>query len=155
MEINLTVNGESRSGACEPRKLLVHFVRENLGLTGAHVGCVSGRCGCCTMILDDQPVKACIVLAAQANGRSLRTVEGLADGPDQLSPMQEAFWAADAAECGFCTPGMLMACQSLLDRVPHADEEEIKEAIGGNLCRCTGYANIVKAVRMAQEAVSE
>lgn len=154
MEINLTVNGEARSGVCEPRKLLVHFVRENLGLTGAHVGCVSGRCGCCTMILDGQPVKACMVLAVQANGRTLRTVEGLAPASGEISPLQDAFWAADAAECGFCTPGMLMACQSLLDDEPHASEEEIREAIGGNLCRCTGYANIVKAVQMAQEATA-
>src|SRR5262249_4181658 len=115
MKINLAVNGEQRSGQVEPRKLLVHFVREDLGLTGAHVGCVSGRCGCCTMILNDQPVKACMVLAVQADGGVLRTVEGLAPGPGKMCPLQEAFWETDAAECGFCTPGMLMACQSLLD----------------------------------------
>ena len=152
--INVTINGTSHSAEVEPRLLLVHLLRDELGLTGTHVGCVVGRCGACTVLWRGKAVKSCMVLAVQTNGTEVTTVEGLArDG--KLHPLQEAFWAHDAAECGYCTPGMLMAAQGLLAQNPTPSEGEIKRAISGNLCRCTGYLNIVHAIHAAAMEMSE
>jgi aerobic carbon-monoxide dehydrogenase small subunit len=154
VEINVTVNGQAYRAEVEPRLLLVHLLRDVLRLTGTHIGCVVGRCGACTVLWRGKPVKSCMVLAVQADGTELTTVEGLAhDG--ELSALQEAFWEHDAAECGYCTPGMLMAAQGLLLQNRQPTEAEIKRAIAGNLCRCTGYLNIVDAVRAAAFALSE
>jgi carbon-monoxide dehydrogenase small subunit len=149
-KISVTVNGTVREAEVESRLLLVHFLRENLRLTGTHVGCDTSHCGVCTVQLDGEPVKSCTVLAVQADGRSVRTVEGLEQG-GKLHPMQEAFTEKHALQCGFCTPGMLMTCSALLERNKNPSEQEIREAISGNLCRCTGYLNIVKAVQYAAE----
>ena len=154
VEIRLKVNGEERTADVEPRMLLVHLLRDVLRLTGPHVGCVVGRCGACTVLWNGKPVKSCMALAIQTDGTEVVTVEGLAkDG--ELSPLQEAFWEHDAAECGYCTPGMLMAATGLLMQNPTPTEAEIKRAISGNLCRCTGYVNIVQAVRSAAMVMSE
>jgi carbon-monoxide dehydrogenase small subunit len=152
--IDVRVNGEPVRRCVPARMLLIHFLREELRLTGHHVGCVSGRCGCCTVYLDDRPVKACLMLAVQVDGRSLTTVEGLSSSPDELHPVQEAFWACDAVECGFCTPGMIMSAYALLQRDPKPDTSAIAEALGGNLCRCTGYVNIVRAVEQARDVLA-
>ncbi len=149
--VNVTVNGIMRTATIESRMLLIHFIRDELRLTGSHVGCESGRCGCCTVIFNSMPVKACLVLAAQADGGSLTTIEGLATEPDLLHPIQQAFWDCDAAECGFCTPGMIMAAYGLLRTNPRPGLSEIREAISGNLCRCTGYRNIVQAIEQARD----
>jgi carbon-monoxide dehydrogenase small subunit len=148
--ISLTVNGAPREAEVESRLLLVHFLRENLRLTGTHVGCDTSHCGVCTVQLDGQPVKSCTVLAVQADGREVRTVEGLEQG-GKLHPIQEAFTEKHALQCGFCTPGMLMTCSALLEANKRPSEQEIRQAISGNLCRCTGYLNIVKAVQHAAE----
>lgn len=153
-EITLVVNDRPVTIDVESRSLLVHVLREQLGLTGAHVGCVVGRCGACTVLLDGQPIKSCMMFAVQAAGGSLRTVESLAAGEDDLSDLQYAFWERDAAECGYCTPGMLMAATPLVERGRPATDEEIRHAISGNLCRCTGYQNIVDAVRAAAQQAS-
>ncbi|MBI2320381.1 MAG: (2Fe-2S)-binding protein [Betaproteobacteria bacterium] len=154
VEIKVKVNGEEREAEVEPRLLLIHLLRDTLRLTGPHVGCVVGRCGACTVLWQGKPVKSCMVLAVQTDGTEVTTVEGLAkDG--ELSPLQEAFWEHDAAECGYCTPGMLMAATGLLMQNPTPTEAEIKRAISGNLCRCTGYVNIVQAVRSAAMVMSE
>lgn len=154
VEIKVKVNGEEREAEVEPRLLLIHLLRDTLRLTGSHVGCVVGRCGACTVLWQGKPVKSCMVLAVQTDGTEVTTVEGLAkDG--ELSPLQEAFWEHDAAECGYCTPGMLMAATGLLMQNPTPTEAEIKRAISGNLCRCTGYVNIVQAVRSAAMVMSE
>lgn len=142
----MTVNGKTRTGRAEPRTLLPFFLREELGLTGTHVGCTVGRCGACTVIMDGKLVKSCLIFAQQAEGAEILTVEGLADGP-KLSPLQEAFWEHHGLQCGYCTPGMLLAAHDLLLRNPDPSEAEIREGISGNLCMCTGYVNIVKAVR--------
>jgi carbon-monoxide dehydrogenase small subunit len=147
----VTVNCKTVTRSVEPRKLLIHFLREDLGLTGGHVGCDSASCGCCTVILNGEPVKSCIALAVQADGGEVLTVEGLAPAPGELHILQQAFWESDAAECGFCTPGMLMASYALLNEHPAADDADIREGISGNLCRCTGYRNIIKAIKRAQE----
>jgi len=147
-KIKVTVNGTVREAEVESRLLLVHFIRENLGLTGTHVGCDTSHCGVCTVHLDGEPVKSCTVLAVQADGRSVSTVEGLEQG-GKLHAVQEAFHQEHALQCGFCTPGMLMTTSALLERNKNPSELEIRQAISGNLCRCTGYLNIVKAVQNA------
>ena len=148
VNVRIEVNGEPREAQVEPRLLLVHFLRENLGLTGTHVGCDTSNCGACTCHLDGQAVKSCTVLAVQADGGQVTTIEGLGQEGD-LHPMQEAFWEHHGLQCGYCTPGMIMASSDLLNRNPDPSEHEIREALAGNLCRCTGYHNIVKAVQAA------
>jgi aerobic carbon-monoxide dehydrogenase small subunit len=150
MPISLTVNGREVSAEAEPRTLLVHFLRDTLGLTGTHWGCDTSNCGTCVVLLDGEPVKSCTVLAASAVGHAVETVEGLEQG-GVLDPVQEGFMAEHGLQCGFCTPGMLMASRALLDRNPDPTEEEIREAISGQICRCTGYATIVRSVRWAAE----
>ncbi|MEA5363212.1 (2Fe-2S)-binding protein [Amycolatopsis sp., V23-08] len=150
MEITVTVNDEPYRRSVEPRLLLVHFLRDELGLTGTHWGCDTSNCGTCVVWLDGLPVKSCTVLAAMADGKRVRTVEDLADGP-RLDPVQQGFVACHGVQCGFCTPAMLMTARWLLDRDPDPDEGTIREAISGQLCRCTGYENIVRAVRWAAE----
>ena len=144
--ISLIVNGKSYSGEVESRTLLVHFLRNTLRLTGSHVGCVVGRCGACTVLWNGTPVKSCMVFAVQAAGDEIVTVEGLAQDK-RLHPLQEAFWKNDAVECGYCTPGMLMSAYGLLRKIKNPSEDEIKRAIAGNLCRCTGYRNIIAAIQ--------
>jgi aerobic carbon-monoxide dehydrogenase small subunit len=143
--ITVTVNGVSRTAEVEERELLVYFLREGLGLTGTNVGCDTSSCGACTIHLDGESVKSCTLLAVQADGAEITTIEGLATNGD-LHPMQAAFQANHALQCGYCTPGMIMAATSLLKENPHPSEEEIRQGLEGNLCRCTGYHNIVKAV---------
>jgi carbon-monoxide dehydrogenase small subunit len=147
-KITMTVNGETRTAEVEARLLLVHLIRENFRLTGTHIGCDTTHCGACTVLLDDQAVKSCTVLAVQADGRSIRTVEGLEQGGG-LHPIQKGFKEEHGLQCGFCTPGMLMTATALLERNTSPSEGEIRAAISGNLCRCTGYVNIVKAVQHA------
>jgi aerobic carbon-monoxide dehydrogenase small subunit len=146
--ISVTVNRQPRSAEVEPRLLLVHFLREVLGLTGTHVGCDTTSCGACTVLLDGTPVKSCTMFAVQADGRQLTTVEGLASG-GKLHPIQEGFKEEHGLQCGFCTPAMMLVASALLEENPDPTEEEIRWAISGNLCRCTGYQNIVKAVQWA------
>lgn len=146
--VRVTVNGTARSAEIETRTLLVHFLRETLGLTGTHIGCDTTNCGACTVLLDGKAVKSCTVLAVQADGREVRTVEGLEQG-GKLHPIQEGFHEEHGLQCGFCTPGMMMSTLALLSRNPKPTEEEIRHALAGNLCRCTGYVNIVKAVQYA------
>jgi aerobic carbon-monoxide dehydrogenase small subunit len=143
--VHVTVNGEAHSDEVEARLLLVHYLRDNLGLTGTHVGCDTSNCGACTVHLDGQAVKSCTVLAVQADGADVTTIEGLGRDED-LHPLQEAFWADHGLQCGYCTPGMIMAAADLLARNPHPTEEEVRHGLEGNLCRCTGYHNIVRAV---------
>jgi aerobic carbon-monoxide dehydrogenase small subunit len=151
MDISVTVNGSARSDQVEPRLLLVQYLREVLGLTGTNVGCDTSSCGACTVLLDGESVKSCTVLAVQADGSSVTTIEGLAtDG--QMHPVQEAFREHHGLQCGFCTPGMVMATVSLLEEQPDPSEAEVREGLEGNLCRCTGYHNIVKAVLAAAGA---
>ena len=152
-QISLTVNGAAQQAEVESRLLLVHFLRENLRLTGTHIGCDTTQCGACTVLLDGEPVKSCTVLAVQADGCKVSTVEGLESG-GKLHPIQEGFTEKHALQCGFCTPGMLMTCSALLERNKKPSEQEIRQAISGNLCRCTGYLNIVKAVQYAAEKIS-
>jgi carbon-monoxide dehydrogenase small subunit len=152
--LSVTVNGERHEAEVEPRLLLVHYLRDVLGLTGTHVGCDTTNCGACTVHLDGEAVKSCTVLAVQADGREVTTIEGLAhDG--ELHPLQTAFWEQHGLQCGFCTPGMIMAGAALLERTPNPTEEQVRHGLEGNLCRCTGYHNIVKAVRAAAGAGSE
>jgi carbon-monoxide dehydrogenase small subunit len=148
--VRLTVNGEAHQLHVEPRLLLVHALRDELGLTGTHVGCDTSNCGACTVHLDGQAVKSCTVLAVQADGASVTTIEGLGS-PDALHPVQEGFWEHHGLQCGYCTPGMIMAAADLLQRNPDPSEAEVRTALEGNLCRCTGYHNIVKAVLSAAE----
>lgn len=150
MEITVTVNGDQRTADVEPRLLLVHFIREVLGLTGTHIGCDTTNCGACTVLLDGMPIKSCTMFAVQANGRGVTTVEGLPRN-GKLHPIQDAFKQEHGLQCGYCTPGMMLTAAALLERNPDPDEEEIRWAISGNLCRCTGYMNIVKAVRSAAQ----
>jgi aerobic carbon-monoxide dehydrogenase small subunit len=152
--IRVNVQGVSHEAEVESRLLLVHFLREVLGLTGTHIGCDTTHCGACTVLLDGQPVKSCTVLAVQADGRDVMTVEGLEQG-GTLHPVQEGFWQEHGLQCGFCTPGMLMTSYALLQRTPDPSELEIRQAISGNLCRCTGYVNIVKAVQYAAAKMHE
>jgi carbon-monoxide dehydrogenase small subunit len=146
--VRLTVNGVEHAVDVEPRLLLVHLLRDRLALTGTHVGCDTSNCGACTVHLDGEAVKSCTVLAVQADGAEVTTIEGLGDG-QRLHPLQEAFWEHHGLQCGFCTPGMIMAAADLLNRKPDPTEEEIRHGLEGNLCRCTGYQNIVKAVKAA------
>jgi aerobic carbon-monoxide dehydrogenase small subunit len=148
--IKLTVNGAVRTAEVESRLLLVHLLRDVLRLTGTHIGCDTTHCGACTVLLDGEPVKSCTVLAVQADGRELMTVEGLEQG-GQLNPVQQGFTEKHALQCGYCTPGMMMTGVALLKRNPKPSELEIREAISGNLCRCTGYVNIVRALQFAAE----
>jgi aerobic-type carbon monoxide dehydrogenase small subunit (CoxS/CutS family) len=145
VRIEVEINGRPYAGEVEPRTLLSDFIRHQAGLTGTHVGCEHGVCGACTIQLDGETVRSCLMLAAQANGRSLLTVEGLADG-DRLHPLQQAFHERHALQCGFCTPGFLLSAEALLRERPDPSEREVREALAGNLCRCTGYEGIVKAV---------
>ena len=148
VNVTITVNGVERTDDVEPRLLLVHYLRDTLQLRGTHWGCDTSQCGTCTVWLDDTPVKSCTVLAPMADGRTVRTVEGLADGAE-LDPVQAAFMSEHGLQCGFCTPGMMMTARHLLDHNPDPDERTIREAISGQICRCTGYENIVRAVRAA------
>ncbi len=151
--VRLSVNGRQVEEEAESRQLLVHFIRETLGLTGTHVGCVVGECGACSVLLDGRVVKSCLMFAAQADGCELMTIEGLEQG-GSLHPLQEAFVEAYGVQCGYCTPGMVLASFDLLSRNPRPTEPEIRRALGGNLCMCTGYAQIVKAVQAAAAALS-
>jgi carbon-monoxide dehydrogenase small subunit len=147
--ITLTVNGQQISQEVEPRLLLVHFIRENLNLTGTHIGCDTTSCGACTVILDGKAVKSCTIFAVQANGRTVETIEGLANGG--LHPLQEGFWEKHGLQCGYCTPGMIMSAKAFLAHNPSPSDDEIRWAISGNLCRCTGYIKIVEAIQYAAE----
>ncbi len=149
--ITLRVNGRVYTGTVEARMTLADFLRESLGLTGTHVGCEHGVCGACTVLDDGQPVRSCLLLAVQMDGANLTTVEGLADG-DRLHPLQQAFWDHHGLQCGFCTPGILLTAKAFLEEHPRPTDEEIREAISGNLCRCTGYHFIVEAIRAAASA---
>jgi aerobic-type carbon monoxide dehydrogenase small subunit (CoxS/CutS family) len=150
LQVAVTVNGELYEREVEARKLLVHFLRDDLDLTGTHVGCDTGNCGACTVLLDGRTVKACMLLAAQADGLQVTTVEGLA-GDGELTALQRAFSAHHALQCGYCTPGMLISASYLLEQNPSPTDEEIRRGIQGNICRCTGYVNIVKAIQAAAE----
>ncbi len=152
--VSLTVNGKAVSAELDPRTLLVEFLRNNLGLTGTHVGCDTGQCGACTVHVDGNAVKACTILAAQAQGTAVTTIEGLASN-GQMHPMQAAFKECHGLQCGFCTPGMVMSAIDLVNRHPKASEETIRAELEGNLCRCTGYQNIVKAVRQGAAAMGK
>jgi aerobic carbon-monoxide dehydrogenase small subunit len=149
--VAVTVNGERHSAEVEPRTLLVHFLRETLGLRGTHIGCDTSSCGACTVLMDGVPIKSCTALAVQADGREITTVEGL-ESAEGLHPIQTAFHEEHGLQCGFCTPGMMLTSLALLRENPDPSEEEIRWALSGNVCRCTGYQNIVKAVRAAAEA---
>ncbi len=150
MHVTMTVNGEEVERDVEPRTLLVHFLREDLGLTGTHWGCDTSNCGACVVQIDGEPVKSCTTLAAMADGCHVRTVEGLAEN-GSLDPVQQGFMEEHGLQCGFCTPGMMLTARALLDRNPHPDDGEIREAISGQICRCTGYATIVRSIQWAAE----
>jgi len=150
MRVSITINGTTQESEVEPRTLLVQYLRETLGMTGTHIGCDTGQCGACTVLVDDQPVKSCMLLAVQPDGTAVRTVEGLTQAGG-YHPVQQAFWDLHGLQCGFCTPGMLMAAVALLEQTPDPSDAEIREQLEGNLCRCTGYQNIVAAVRSAAE----
>jgi len=152
--VTLTVNGTTYQRDVEPRTLLVHFLRDELGLTGTHIGCDTSQCGACTVMLDGKSIKSCTSFAIQATGSEITTIEGLADG-DTLHPLQDGFWEEHGLQCGYCTPGMILSSLQLLQRNPNPSEEEIRKGIEGNLCRCTGYQNIVKAVQHAAAKMAE
>ena len=154
MKVTMRVNGADRSGDVEPRVLLVDFLRSNLLLTGTHIGCDTTSCGACTVLLDGEPVKSCTLLTVQVDGREIKTVEGIANG-NTLAPIQVGFHEEHGLQCGFCTPGMMMVTSALLERNPNPTDDEIRWAISGNICRCTGYMNIVKAVKHAAQMQSE
>ena len=151
--VSVVVNGTSYARQVEPRDLLVYFLREDLGLTGTHVGCDTSQCGACTVLIDGRPVKSCTMFAVQADQRQIATIEGLA-ASGQLTPLQEAFWNEHGLQCGFCTPGFIMAATALLQSNPSPTEAEIRKGLEGNLCRCTGYTNIVRAVQTASAATA-
>ena len=151
MEISVEVNGTTHTADVEPRTLLVHHIRDNVGLTGTNIGCDTSSCGACTIHVNGEAVKSCTMLAVQADGQSITTIEGLADG-EEMHPMQTAFMECHALQCGYCTPGMVMASVSLLDEIPNPTEDQVREGLEGNLCRCTGYHNIVKSVLAAAES---
>jgi carbon-monoxide dehydrogenase small subunit len=146
--VNLTVNGKPRAVSIEPRRTLADVLRDDCGLTGTHLGCEHGVCGACTVLVDGKPVRSCLMFGVQAEGKAIRTVEGLADG-DTLHPLQQAFWENHGLQCGFCTPGFLMLAAGALEENPAMSDDEIKDVLSSNLCRCTGYQNIIKAVRIA------
>ncbi len=149
VHVKLKVNGKAVEGQCEPRTLLVHFIRENLGLTGTHIGCETTHCGACTIDLDGKSVKSCTMLAVQAEGSDVRTIEGMANADGTLGALQEGFRQMHGLQCGYCTPGMIVRAHRLLQEIPNPTEEEIRYGISGNLCRCTGYQNIVKSIQHA------
>lgn len=151
--ITVTVNGEEFTQEVDARTLLVHFIRENLNLTGTHIGCDTTSCGACTVVMDGKAVKSCTIFAVQANGRTIETIEGIANG--ELHPLQEGFWEKHGLQCGYCTPGMIMSAKAFLAENPNPTDEEIRWAISGNLCRCTGYVKIVEAVQYAAEKMKE
>jgi carbon-monoxide dehydrogenase small subunit len=151
--IAVTVNGVRREDAVEPRLLLVHYLREVVGLTGTHIGCDTSQCGACTVLVDGRAVKSCSVFAVQADGRSVGTIEGLASGA-QLHPVQQAFWDEHGLQCGYCTPGFIMAAAALLEQNPSPGDDDIRKGLEGNICRCTGYENILRAVRAAAETMA-
>lgn len=151
--IEITVNGLARRAVVEPRRLLSDCLREDLGLTGTNLGCEQGTCGSCTVLVDGRAARSCLMFAVQADGAEVRTVEGLASGAE-MHPLQTAFWEHQGLQCGFCTPGVLMTACELLERNPHPDEAEIREALSGNLCRCTGYEHIVDAIQAAATATA-
>ena len=152
-KVAVTVNGRKHEHEVEPRLLLVHYLRDVVGLTGTHIGCDTSQCGACTIHVDGKAVKSCTMFAVQADGRNLTTIEGMANG-DQLHPIQQAFWDEHGLQCGYCTPGFIMAAAYLLDQNPNPTEDEIRRGLEGNLCRCTGYVNIVKAVQSAAKTMS-
>ena len=147
--VRLTVNGEARQADCETRRTLADFLRENLGLTGTHLGCEHGVCGACTVLLDGEPVRSCLMFAVQAAGHDVTTVEGVAPPEGGLHPLQEAFWDSHSFQCGFCTPGIVMTALAFLDDTPDPTEAEVRSALSGNLCRCTGYQSIVEGILLA------
>ena len=153
--ITMTVNGVERSAEVEPRMTLLDFLRDGLDLTGTHAGCEHGVCGACSVLLDDAPVRSCLILAVQADGHRLTTVEGLAEPDGGLSLIQDCFWETHALQCGYCTPGMLIAAHALLRRNPDPSRAEIRKAISGNLCRCTGYGQIVEAIELAADRLNQ
>jgi carbon-monoxide dehydrogenase small subunit len=153
--ITLHVNGAEHAGEAEPRKLLSDFLRQDLRLTGTHVGCEQGVCGACTVLLDGEPVRSCLLFAVQAQGSHIETIESLPSEPTELHPVQQAFWEKHGLQCGFCTPGMVLTAKALLEHNPAPTEEEIRLALEGNICRCTGYVFIVEAVRHAAELLRE
>ena len=148
LPVKTTINGQAHSHEVEPRLLLVHYIRETVGLTGTHVGCDTSQCGACTILMNGQAVKSCTLFAVQADGATMTTIEGLAKN-GELHPIQQGFWEKHGLQCGFCTPGMMMAAKALLDENPDPTEEDVRWALSGNLCRCTGYQNIVKSVLWA------
>jgi carbon-monoxide dehydrogenase small subunit len=150
-ELHVTVNGTAYQSRVEPRLLLSDYLRHELALTGTHVGCEHGVCGACTVLFDGQPVRSCLMFAVQTDGHEIQTVEGISAGPEQLHPLQDAFWTTHALQCGFCTPGFLMTLLPYLETHSHPTADEVRQAISGNLCRCTGYQNIVEAVLLAAE----
>jgi carbon-monoxide dehydrogenase small subunit len=152
--VQLTINGIQHEREVEPRLLLSDFIREDIGLTGTHVGCEHGVCGACTILLADEPVRSCLMFAVQANGAEIRTVESMAPNEQDLHPIQQAFWEAHGLQCGFCTPGILLTVEAFLRENTDPSEMEIREAISGNLCRCTGYQNIVEAVQLAAKKLA-
>lgn len=154
LPITVTVNGEEHTAEVEPRLLLVHLIRENLGLTGTHIGCDTTSCGACTILFEGKPIKSCTMFAVQADGHRLQTVEGLAAGA-AMHPIQDGFYQEHGLQCGYCTPGMMMTAVALLERNPDPSELQIREAIAGNLCRCTGYVNIVRAIEHAAKTMRE
>ncbi|MBI3159126.1 MAG: (2Fe-2S)-binding protein [Chloroflexi bacterium] len=153
LKLHFTINGQEHHGEAEPRLLLVDYIRHHLGLTGSHVGCEHGVCGACTILLDGQPVRSCLMFAVQANGREIRTVESLGT-PEAMHLLQEAFHAAHGLQCGFCTPGFLMTLVPYLEEHPNPSEDEIRHAISGNICRCTGYQHIVDAIVLAAQKMN-
>jgi carbon-monoxide dehydrogenase small subunit len=152
--ISVTVNGQAQQAEIDSRLLLVHFIREQLSLTGTHIGCDTTSCGACTILLDGKAVKSCTIFAVQADGHSVETIEGLAES-GQLHPLQEGFWEKHGLQCGYCTPGMIMTAKALLANNPNPTEEDIRKGISGNLCRCTGYMKIVEAIQYAAEKLRE
>ena len=151
-EIAFRINGEDRTASVEPRKLLADFLREDLGLTGVHLGCEHGICGACTVVVDGRTVRSCLMFAVQIAGTDVETIEALGSSRDDLHPLQQAFWDHHGLQCGFCTPAMILAARELLQDNPNPSEPEIREAISGNLCRCTGYVFIVEAIKAAADA---
>ena len=154
-KVAVTINGKQREDEVEARLLLVHYLRDVAGLTGTHIGCDTSQCGACTVHLDGKAVKSCTLFAVQADGHEVKTIEGLAAPDGTLHPIQQAFWDEHGLQCGYCTPGFIMAAAYLLEQIPHPSENEIRKGLEGNLCRCTGYVNIVKAVQAAAGNMSE
>ena len=152
LPVKTTINGQTHSHEVEPRLLLVHYIRETVGLTGTHVGCDTSQCGACTILMDGQAVKACTLFAVQADGATITTIEGLAKN-GELHPIQMGFWEKHGLQCGFCTPGMIMTACQMLERYPNPTEEQIRHQLEGNLCRCTGYQNIVRSVQQAARTI--